>query len=243
MKDVHYLRRMKFFYCEQLTDSPVFLNKDESYHCYKVMRLRNRAIILVTDGKGNAAEAIILNSHPEKTEIQISKHIKLNSDPYYWLHIAISPLKNPDRLEWFAEKATELGVNEITPLLCSRTEKRSVNTERLRKNVLAAMKQSMRSILPMVHEPTEFNTFLNHLSNEGVKLICTQNADSSIQSILKNQNNITVLIGPEGDFTDDELAISMKSGFRTVNLGTTRLRTETAGLYICAAAKTLLSSP
>ncbi len=207
------------------------------------MRLRKRDKILVTDGKGNAAEAIIVNSHPEKTEIQISKPIQLNSDPSYLLHMAISPLKNSDRLEWFAEKATELGVNEITPLICLRTEKKSVNTERLRKNALSAMKQSMRCILPMVHEPIEFKDFIHHQTGDSVKLICTQGADTSIQSILKNQNRIIVLIGPEGDFTDEEIVMAMKSGFRTANLGTTRLRTETAGIYICAAAKTLLSAP
>lgn len=234
---------MKFFYCEQITDSPAFLSRDESYHCFKVLRMRKGASIMVTDGKGNAAEAIILNCHPEKTELQISRHIQLNSDPFYRLHIAISPLKNTDRFEWFAEKATELGVNEITPLICSRTEKKSVNTERLKKNVLAALKQSMRCILPEVHPPTEFKDFINQQSIGGVKFMCTQGADSSIQSILKNQNKITVLIGPEGDFTDEELAMAMKSGFRAANLGTTRLRTETAGIYICAAAKTLLSAP
>lgn len=234
---------MKFFYCERLTDAPVFLNSDESYHCFKVLRLRNGESIKVTDGKGNAAEAIILNSHPEKTEIQITKHLKLNSDPSYRLHIAISPLKNPDRLEWFAEKATELGVNEITPLICFRTEKKSVNTERLKKNVLAAMKQSMRCVLPVVHQPVELTSFLSQQSGEGVKFICTQGADSSIQTILKNQSNLTVLIGPEGDFTDNEIEMSVSTGFKTVNLGSARLRTETAGLYICAAAKTLLSVP
>ncbi len=241
--NVYYLRRMNFFYCEQLTDSPVFLNRDESYHCFKVMRLRKGAGILVTDGKGNTAEAIILNSHPEKTEIKISKYIRLNSDPAYHLHIAISPLKNPVRLEWFAEKATELGVNEITPLICSRTEKKTINTERLKKNVLAAMKQSMRCILPVVNEPADFNSFVNQQPIESTRLICTQSADTPISSVLKNQIKITVLIGPEGDFTDDELAMAMKSGFRTVNLGTTRLRTETAGIYICAAAKALISAP
>lgn len=234
---------MKFFYSERLSDSPVFLNKDESYHCFKVLRLKSGESILVTDGKGNAAEAIILNSHPEKTEIRISEPVQLNSDPTYRLHVAISPLKNPDRLEWFAEKATEMGVHEITPLICSRTEKKTVNTERLKKNVLAAMKQSMRCILPLVNEPIDFKSFIHQQSGEGVKLICTQGADSSLQSVLNNQSNIMVMIGPEGDFTDDELELAMKSGFRTVNLGKTRLRTETAGLYICAAAKTLLSAP
>lgn len=234
---------MKFFYCERLTGSPVFLNRDESYHCYKVLRLRNKETILVTDGNGNSAEAIILDCHPERTELQITESVKLNSDPHYRLHIAISPLKNSDRLEWFAEKATELGVHEITPLICSRTEKKSVNTERLKRNVLSAMKQSMRCILPKVNLPVDFKTLTTHHQHNGIKLICTQNADSALNEGINNQNEITVLIGPEGDFTDEEVALAEASGFQKVNLGLTRLRTETAGIYICAAVKTRLSPP
>jgi 16S rRNA (uracil1498-N3)-methyltransferase len=233
---------MKFFYCEQLT-GPVFLNAEESYHCFKVLRLRNGERIMVTDGKGKAAEAEIVNSHPEKTELQIIKWLSLNTEPNYSLHMAISLLKNPDRLEWFAEKATELGVQEITPLLCSRTEKKSVNTQRLRKNVLSAMKQSMRCRLPVVHQPADFQTFIQSKKDGKERmLLCTQSAESSLHSLIKNQQHLIVMIGPEGDFDEEEIALAEAAGIQPVTLGTVRLRTETAGIYICAAAKIILSA-
>lgn len=233
---------MNLFYCGQLMDSTEgILSPEESYHCFKVLRLKSGESILITDGKGNAAEAKIIKSDPEKTEWKLSKLIKTNHKPLYRLHIGISPLKNAERLEWFAEKATELGIHEITTVLCRRTEKKSANTQRLKKTVLSAMKQSMQYILPEVHQLTDFEIFINQQPSKSLKLICSQHSDVSVQQAMKRTMDISVLIGPEGDFTREEIESALSAGFQPVSLGHARLRTETAGLYICSILKSLFS--
>jgi 16S rRNA (uracil1498-N3)-methyltransferase len=155
----------------------------------------------------------------------------------YRLHIAISPLKNDDRLEWFIEKAVELGIDEITPLICTRTEKKRIRKERLDGLILSAMKQSVKAFLPVLNEPVQFTEFINkeHFGRRLIACCDTQLERKAITIAVGPGKDVLILIGPEGDFTDDEVKLASDAGFLPVHMGSSRLRTETAGVAACCA--------
>ncbi len=226
---------MHLFYCPEFTEhQKVLLDKDETFHLVRVLRITNGSEILITDGRGKAARAIVLSANIKNTVLQVVEMLPSANSLPYQLHIGLSPLKNTSRLEWFIEKATELGVHEITPVICSRTEKKTVNLVRLNKIVMAAMKQSVQFYRPCVHAPEALEDFLRRADNDGIKLICQQEATRPFHPVIGKDGKFTVLIGPEGDFTSREIDLALKSGYSAVHLGSSRLRTETAGLYICA---------
>jgi 16S rRNA (uracil1498-N3)-methyltransferase len=190
-----------------------------------------------TDGAGNMYEGIITEDDPLNMEVSVTGVTKNAGKRQYRLHVAISPLKNDDRLEWFIEKAVELGIDEITPLICSRTEKKRIRKERLEGLILSAMKQSVKAYLPLLNEPVQFTEFI-HKEHTGRRLMAccdTQQERKAITTAVGPGKDVLILIGPEGDFTDDEVKLASDAGFLPVHVGSSRLRTETAGVAACCA--------
>jgi 16S rRNA (uracil1498-N3)-methyltransferase len=192
--------------------------------------------ISFTDGDGNIYEGVISDDNPAAMTAAVTS-VSREAGRGYRLHIGISPVKNDDRLEWFIEKAVETGIDEITPLICSRTEKKRIRRDRLEGLMLSAMKQSVKSSLPRLNDPLPFSEFIAGL-HTGKRLIACCDEDIgrlAITSAFSRGEEVTVLIGPEGDFTPEEVSLAMQKGFTAVHLGPSRLRTETAGVAACCA--------
>ena len=221
---------MQLFYISGIEGNHCVLSEEESWHCMKVLRLGEGDPIDLTDGTGNFYHGRLTKIHHKGclVEIQEVKH-----DPAHpWhLHIAIAPTKNIDRFEWFLEKSTEIGIGEITPLLCEHSEREVVKLPRLEKVLVSAMKQSLKAWLPRLVEPVKFKDFITR-EFKGQKFIgyCETGQESELQHIYHSGSDVLILIGPEGDFSKSEVELAMKSGFIPVSLGKSRLRTETAGL-------------
>ena len=210
------------------------LNEEESKHACKVMRLVIGNEIAILNGKGIEFTAKIVEAHPKHCKVEIiSKTEELK--PNYDLHIAIAPTKIIDRIEWFLEKATEIGITEITPLICSNSERKIIKEERLEKILIAAMKQSKRLFLPKLNPLTEISSFIKQ-HPKGLIAHCYEGDKSSISEVFETKNS-PILIGPEGDFSMKEVEIALNSGYKTITLGKNRLRTETAGLYAVMQGK------
>ena len=208
------------------------LEESEAHHAIKVLRLKQGDSIQIIDGKGHLFTCAISELTKKECKVQIIQKQYFEPDNNY-IHIAISPTKNQDRIEWFVEKAIEIGVHEITLLNCERTERTRIKEERIERIVVSAMKQSLKFWTPKVNYLTEFSDLLS-TCNTDTKLIAHLNEGDrhTITSVNKGNSN-TILIGPEGDFTDEEVAKAFNSGFIPVTLGKSRLRTETAGIFAC----------
>jgi len=227
---------MQIFYTINVNDEQARFSKEESGHCVRVLRMRRGDVISFTDGSGNIYEGRVSDDNPAAMIAAVTSVMHVENHGYR-LHIAISPVKNDDRLEWFTEKAVETGVDEITPLLCSRTEKKRIRKERLEGLIISAMKQSARSYLPKLNEPVSFSGFIT-MDRPGIKLIACCDPDVErlkITAAFKPGEEVTILIGPEGDFTADEVSQAVKNGFIPVHMGPGRLRTETAGVAACCS--------
>ncbi|MCU0378285.1 MAG: 16S rRNA (uracil(1498)-N(3))-methyltransferase [Bacteroidales bacterium] len=228
---------MQLFYTTDITGTVALFSREESGHCLRVMRMRKGDNLVFTDGKGNMYEGIIADDDPSAMTVNITGVREEAGKRHYNLHMAISPLKNEDRLEWFVEKAVEIGVDEITPLICSRTEKKRIRKERLESIILSAMKQSVKAYLPVLNGPV---TFSEMAKRELIcrKLIATCETDVQREAIINAvvpAEDILILTGPEGDFTPEEVSLALKEGFVAVHLGPSRLRTETAGVAACCS--------
>lgn len=226
---------MQLFYnpnIDETTETFTF-DKVESKHIIKVLRKKDTDILHVTNGAGCLFETEITLASDSKCTVKIISFEKRPKSKYH-LHLAVSPTKMNDRYEWFLEKATEIGVHEITPIICDRSERKVINNERFDKIILAAMKQSNELYLPKLNEAVTLKDFLK-TKNEGLQLIahCEETDKKTLKSILKPNEDITMLIGPEGDFSEKEIAMAIESGFVAVSLGNTRLRTETAAIVAC----------
>jgi 16S rRNA (uracil1498-N3)-methyltransferase len=209
------------------------LNEEESGHACRVLRLRVGDEIELLDGKGTTFKAKISDAHPKKCMVDIFEtHTEKNPD--FEIHIAIAPTKNMERLEWFAEKTTELGITHITLLSCKNNERKAVKTDRLQKILISAMKQSKRKFLPELTDLVSFKEFVSKYPN-GLIAHCYEGEKNTVLSNW-NKNKTPILIGPEGDFTSDEVEMALKNGYKAIHLGSNRLRTETAGLYACMQA-------
>lgn len=210
-----------------------YLDPDESRHAVRVLRHRTGDIIFITDGKGHLYEARITHEDQHRCAFEVVRVNEAASAAHH-VHIAISPLSHPDRLEWFIEKAVELNVDHITLISCARTEKRQAKPERLQKIAAGAMKQSQRLTLPPIDGPMAFDTFL-HTCDADQKFIAYVDAENPLHlfSQARKKQSYVVCIGPEGDFTEKELQLALGHGFVKVSLGATRLRTETAGIAAC----------
>jgi 16S rRNA (uracil1498-N3)-methyltransferase len=225
---------MRLFYSEKPIDKIYCFDKEESKHL-KVLRIQNSEKIFLTDGKGKLYELeIISNLNFE----YIAKVIDIKNDfrkRNYKLHIAIAPTKNPERFEWFLEKATEIGVDKITPLICARSEKFRLNFDRMQKVIIAAMKQSFSAYLPELAAVSNFEDFVKNESASNKFIAHCIEGDLKIIPDLYDNNHpdSIILIGPEGDFSEEEIEQAMKLQYSAVTFGNRRLRTETAGIVAC----------
>ena len=230
---------MYLFYTPDI-DTSNFLCEEESAHCVRVLRYDRGDEILLTDGRGTTYHARITNPHPRHCEFEILSQEKQEKTHNIYLHVAIAPTKNIERLEWMVEKCTEIGVDEITPLLCRFSERKNLRNDRLEKIILSAAKQSLTPYLPKLNELTDFATLMQQYGgNEDMdKYIahCYKDEKRELKDVLKKGRDVLILIGPEGDFSEQEVKMAIKEGFVPVGLGRSRLRTETAGVVACHTA-------
>ena len=224
---------MNLFYQPSIQQGIFHLDSTESKHCTKVLRRKAGDKIHITDGKGFLYEAVITVADPVECKFEIHER-KIEDVKSFGIHIAISPTKHPDRLEWFVEKAVELGVDKITIMNCEHTEPSHYKFERLEKIAISAMKQSLRLTLPNIEGPTDFSTVINETSaaSKFIAHVDASNTDH-LKNIAPPDSVYLVLIGPEGDFSPHELQLAAAKKFLKVSLGSNRLRTETAGLAAC----------
>lgn len=225
---------MHIFYTPDIHSDKYLLNEEESKHCTRVLRLKEKDQVNLVDGKGGFYLAEIIDDHPKRTALSVIKQTLTYQKRNHYLHIAVAPTKNIDRFEWFLEKATEIGIDEITPIICERSERKDVKTERSEKVLIAAMKQSLKAYLPKINPQQSFSNLLSSV-NEDHKFIahCLPNEKKEIRDHLRNQKSYLVLIGPEGDFSEQEINKALQNGFLPITLGNSRLRTETAALEAC----------
>lgn len=227
---------MHTFYCpDAVLGGTVFFSDQETAHCIKVLRLKRNDKVEIIDGKGNKfiSEIVLADKNVCSAKIlELQKNIYL---PPYFNHIAIAPTKNIDRFEWFVEKAVEFGINEITPLLCEHSERKVLKTDRLEKIIISAVKQSGNAIVPKINQLTPFDDFVK--SNLPDCKFIAHCEDTEKQFFAKKcppHSKSICLIGPEGDFSPSEIQTALMLGFLPVSLGNSRLRTETAGVAVCA---------
>lgn len=227
---------MELFYVENIEGSEWVMNAEESKHIVRVLRHKAGDHLQLTDGKGILYKAVITDDHIQHVTLNIEDVIRDYNQRKWKMHLAVAPTKNIDRFEWMLEKVTEIGVDEITPLICRHSERKDLRVDRLNKILISAMKQSKQTWLPVLHQPKSINEFLK-LKHAGQKLICSlqQGLSKPIVEILPSESNYTILIGPEGDFSKDEIEMATKENFQCVELGHTRLRTETAAVVACTA--------
>ncbi|MEO8770956.1 MAG: RsmE family RNA methyltransferase [Ferruginibacter sp.] len=234
---------MPFFYNEEINanSNQLVLNEETSKHVVQVLRMKVGEQLQLTDGKGNLFTTEIIDDHKKKAAVKIlsSGFVPASEKK---IIIAISLVKNTSRFEWFLEKATEIGVNEIIPLLCTRTEKQHFRFERMNGILISAMLQSQQSWLPVLHEPVRFDDLMIRQFDDCKKYIahCLPggNKESLNHPITKLSNQL-ILIGPEGDFTNQEIEQALQNNFIPVALGETRLRTETAGVVAATLSRML----
>lgn len=227
---------MQLFYYPQIQidNDHLELHKEEASHLTRVLRKKTSDQVHVTDGRGNLFIATLGLVTSTRCELNLA-FAKANPKPAYQLHIAIAPTKMNDRMEWFLEKATEMGVSRITPIACDHSERKKINVERFEKIIASAMQQSLQCYKPQLDSIIPFDKFVAH-TTQGHKYIahCEDSQKDSFASQLPKCTDVLMLIGPEGDFSSKEIATAIKSGYKPVSLGTNRLRTETAGVYTCA---------
>ena len=232
---------MEIFYAKENDGKTVFLDQEESAHCVKVLRHRTGDEITVIDGLGTMMRCRLADDSPKGASAEIVETFHDWGGHPYSLTMAVCPTKNNDRFEWFVEKATEVGVDKIVPVIGERSERRVFKPERSRKIALSAMKQSLKARLPIVAEPVSVKDFINE-STDGIKIICYcfegETLRRSIGDVLAEAAegaNITIMIGPEGDFSPEEARLAVENGYIPVHLGPSRLRTETAAVTAATA--------
>ncbi len=226
--------QLPYFYEENILQPTHTLSEETSRHCVQVLRMKEKEQLQLTDGKGNLFRATIIQADKKHCEVKMEA-AGYEPRALSGVSIAISLLKNPSRFEWFLEKATEIGVHEIIPLLCEHTEKEHLRIDRMQNILISAMLQSRQTWLPALHHPTNFNVFINK-DFDGLKLIahCVEEEKKPVGNVITQQQNKLILIGPEGDFSSAEITVALKKNFIPVTLGNTRLRTETAGIVAAA---------
>jgi 16S rRNA (uracil1498-N3)-methyltransferase len=219
-----------------IQNNVAILNEDESLHCVKVLRHKVGDIIQVIDGNGTRAIGKIEAAHAKQCAVSLTEKEVVTQTRHYKIHIAIAPTKNIERIEWFVEKAVEVGVDEISFIKCKNSERTVIKDDRLKKVAEAAVKQSQQAFIPKLNSLVDFKEFIKK-DNSDVKLIahCEKESKQHIKQYITTNKSFTILIGPEGDFTKDEIALALSSTYLPVALGDSRLRTETAGLFACNA--------
>lgn len=215
-------------------DKTYVLSEEESKHAIRVLRLSEGQPIQLVDGRGGFYVGVIVDAHPKRTAIAIEAFKSEHGKRPYYLHIAVAPTKNIDRIEWFLEKATEVGIDEITPIICEHSERKEVKSERLNKVMVAAMKQSLKAYLPKLNEAVKLTDFLGK-DTESQRFIahCAEGEKSYLSDRIDTEGRYLILIGPEGDFSASEIDTASAAGYSSITLGSSRLRTETAALVAC----------
>ena len=234
---------MHLFYTPGIDGSTYTLPEEESKHAVRVLRLGIGDRISLIDGKGGWYEAEISDDNPKRCSVKITEARKDVGKRSWELHIAIAPTKMMDRLEWFVEKATETGIDAISLIDCSNSERTAVKTERLSKVAISAIKQSLKAYLPQLDDMSSFKQFIAASKNfGGEKFIAHCNYRGQLphlKTLYTRGKNVMVMIGPEGDFTMEEVKLALENDFKEISLGESRLRTETAALYACTALNVL----
>ncbi len=224
-----------FFDVNFSADNPV-LSPDESKHCVRVLRHKKGDIVSILDGCGSIYTAKITDANPKLCKVSILD-CKIDDQREFGIHMAVAPTKNIDRFEWFLEKATEIGIEEITPIICDHSERKIIKPERLEKVLISATKQSLKSYKPTLNSLTDFKSFIKNCHNTKTpKYIahCFDTAKSLFKDCYVKNTDAIILIGPEGDFSEKEVEIAVENNFKEISLGKARLRTETAALIGCA---------
>lgn len=228
---------MQLFYHPEAVqiNQELAFDKDESRHIIKVLRKQTGDQLQLTNGKGAFFSSEIVAANPNKCVVKLLE--AENQEPLpYSLHLAVAPTKLNDRYEWFLEKAVEIGINEITPIFCEHSERTKIKEERFEKIILSAMKQSLKAYLPKLNKAVSFSDFIKTASKSSAKKYiahCAQGEKKSLKSELQPNQNVLILIGPEGDFALSEIELALKNNFAPVSLGNSRLRTETAAVVAC----------
>lgn len=226
---------MNLFYSDQIADNIITLSEEESRHCVSVLRQKVGDEIRVTDGVGNMYTTKIIDAHKKHTRVQIIETETIAAERDYTLHIAIAPTKSTDRIEWFIEKSIEIGIDEITFLQTKRSERKKTNMDRADRVSIAAMKQSLKAHKTVINDLVDFSSFIKQ-NQKGERFIafCETGEEELLSQRKLKGKQIILLIGPEGDFTEDEVEIAKNNGYTPVSLGSSRLRTETAGIQACS---------
>lgn len=226
---------MQLFFKENIKEKGTdFLDEEESKHCVKVLRLVKGDTFHLTNGKGVLAKVRIGNANARKCEIETIDYQFFTKKKNYFIHLAIAPTKNAERIEWLIEKCVEIGIDEISFIITKHTERSYFNTERIEKKAVTALKQSLQTWLPQINAPRSFETFMAEVSEPQrfIAYVDSQNTSTLFKAAIAGQS-YCVLIGPEGDFSKEELDFALQRDFQKVSLGDNRLRTETAGLIAC----------
>ena len=225
---------MQLFYQPDIMKGSHFLTEEESKHCIKVLRNSVGDTLDVVDGSGAKFKVRITEAHAKKTMFDVISHQRKEELPYY-IHIGIAPTKQIERTEWFLEKAIEIGVDEISFFFGRHSERKNINLERMQKKAVSAMKQSLKYQLPIIKLYQDLPSLISHIPEKQSKYIGCVDFDNPchLKSVAQINENSVVLIGPEGDFNKTELELALEKGFKKVSLGSSRLRTETAGLVAC----------
>jgi 16S rRNA (uracil1498-N3)-methyltransferase len=238
---------MHVFFQTDLSNPHVFLNEEESKHCVRVLRLKKGDEVHLTDGKGIHAIALIGDDHPKKCILDIVSTTQTQRNRKYYLHIVVAPTKNMERIEWFLEKATEIGIDEVSFIETTNSERTRVNMERFEKITVSAMKQSKQWYLPKLNDIQKLSTLLPTLTGDLKFIAWCETPHTDLLSKQLQQKHllqlpsITIFIGPEGDFTKAETELVQHNGFIPSSLGQSILRTETAALYACMAVQTIFN--
>ena len=225
---------MHIFYTPELSGKTYTLDETESKHCVRVLRLEKGDEITMVDGRGGFFTAEIADPNPKRCAVYVVKSELNFGLRKFQVQVAIAPTKNIERFEWFLEKSTEIGIDRVTPLLCHHSERKEIKHDRLEKVMVSAMKQSLKAYLPQLDELTKFADFIRRPFN-GQKFIahCEEQHRELLKNAIKPAGNYLILIGPEGDFSLEEIEMAIQAGFQPVSLGESRLRTETAGVVAC----------
>jgi len=225
---------MHLFYAPDINNVQYVLNPEDSRHCTKVLRLRGKDKISLTDGKGHFYHCTITKADSKSTEVKIDEKEEVEKHWPFHLQIAIAPTKNMNRTEWMLEKVTELGVDKITPLHCDHSERKIVKPARMERIITAAVKQSLKAWYPGLEEMAGFSDFVKKdFSGQKYIAYIDEKYNLQLSEDYEPGSDVVILIGPEGDFSDDEVQMAIKHGFKPVSLGKSRLRTETAAVIAC----------
>lgn len=236
---------MQLFFADTLDFDLCSLTPADSRHCVKVLRLRVGDTLHVTDGCGRLCRGHIVVADSNACQVAIDECFDGYGRRPWRLHVAVAPTKNADRMEWFVEKAVEMGIDEVTLLVCDHSERTTLKGDRLDKIVVSAMKQSLKAYRPAIHLSVPMRQFLStHQADDACKMICHCDGErKSLPQSYSPGRDAVVLIGPEGDFSPDEIAGALQAGFIPVTLGESRLRTETAALYATMALNFINEKP